>query len=140
MKRGWPRVRSRLLVAESLDRIDTGGAARGEVAGGHSAEAEREDDEQNSGSVVTDGSIEERAEHAAGGPGHAKTDGHSSREQQERVGKDQPEDVFTLSAEREANAQLARALADGIGEQAVDAGDGDEQSDEAEDAEQAGGP
>src|ERR1700683_1241207 len=55
------------------------------------------------------------------------------------MAEDEPENIFTLSAEGETHAQLARALADGIGEQAIDAGDGDEERDETEDAEQTRG-
>ena len=129
----------KLFGSERLYGIDGGGATGGQIAGGDSAKAESENDEQNGGGIPCGGSVEERTHDTAGGPGYDESGSDSGSEQNESVTEDEPNDVTALRAEGETDAEFAGALADGVGEQAVDAGDGDEQGGESRDGEQASG-
>src|SRR5215831_6696652 len=131
--RFWTSIMGELLFAsEGFDRIDAGGAQRGNEAGRERDQAQRENDRNEGRRVRGADAIEEAGQDAAQRDGGAKTDGHTQEGRPHALGDDHAQNVTGPRAESDPDADLAAAPAHGIRQDAVDADRGERQSERGE--------
>ena len=130
--RSLERRGHRSFRPQRLDRVDTGGAAGGQVTGhrrGEDHERGRTTDGDGIGGVQT---IEEARHQAAAGERDANAHGGADEDQGERFAHDQRGDGVALGAERDAQPDLARPARDHVRHQAAERTTGEEQRHAAE--------
>ena len=123
-----------LLEAKHLHRIDPGRAPGRDPAGDEGDEGQHEG-RPGEGQTVGGGDAEEEAlENAARRGGGEQAGGSAGRDEGGTLPDDESDDVAGLRPEGHPDADLAPALGDGVAEQAVEAGHGDEKSEGREEA------
>src|SRR6185437_13128334 len=130
----WPRARRKrsgvsfmLVGSQCMDRIDAGGAARGQVAGDQSRD---EDGGGRGGEYERVGWIDaiEQRSHQTGErerSGYAHYE--SGADERHALPRNLHQDLRALRAQRHADADLGGALRDAVGDDAVDADGGERQ-------------
>src|SRR5260221_7198976 len=120
------------FVAERDEGIDSGGAAGGEVTGEKRDGCEEEWNSDESDQVVGLHAVKKRSGDFGGGEGGGDTEKHRDGDQGHALADDEAPHSDCRSAEREANADFARAAADGIAHDAVESDSGKKQTEKAE--------
>src|SRR5438067_6247075 len=117
----WITAKERnLLCSHRNDRVDVRRSPRGDQRGGKCDSGQEHwyaDESRNVGRLDA---VEQRAQNAHGEHGNEKSDYDAGDNKTAALREDEPQDVATRRAERHAHAELACALGDGIGDDAVE--------------------
>ena len=126
----------RLLEPECLDRIDTRGAAGREDRGGQRGRKKNRNRQDNACHVVWGHLVEEGPNETCEQHSSSEADQKPEARDNEHFGKDRPKHGDRSRAQRDADANLARALDDRIAHRSVHADYGQRQSHEREESPQ----
>src|SRR5207248_8923898 len=124
--------------AESAHRIDGGGASGRDDGRDKGANCEGTHRKRQRKWIPIDDSVELRRHEATGADGQRYTEHQSENDFLKRAPEDKLDDVGPVGAKRHADTDLARALGDRVSGDAVEADSGENQSDDTEQAGQAG--
>src|SRR6266446_5961931 len=128
-----------LLVAEGYDGVDAGGAAGGDEAGQQSDKREQGGD-AGEGERVGGADAEKKAGQEARDPERSSDSQDKTEKRQARsLTENEAEDIAALGAKSDADAKFLGALRDAVGDQAVDAHGGEQQSDGGKNSEKQHG-
>src|SRR5712664_2200772 len=118
-----------LFVAEGYDGVDAGGTTGGDEASQQGDESEQGGD-AGKGERVGGADAEEKAgQEARDRQGGGNSQCEAEQRQTSSVTQDEAEDIPALGAEGNADAEFLGALGDAVGDEAVDAHGGKQQSD-----------
>src|SRR2546427_6020057 len=118
-----------LFVAEGYDGVDAGGAAGGDEAGQQGDAREQGGDTGESERVRGADAEKQAGQEARDRQGGGNSQCEAEQRQTGSVTQDEAEDIAALRAEGDADAEFLGALRDAVGDQAVDAHGGKQQSD-----------
>src|SRR5262249_46987315 len=124
--------RSPSLVSECLDRVYASCPTRREVAGHERDRAQERRHGDEAQRVERRDAEQQRSEESRHAKRAAEADRDADAAEKRAVADDEPEDVATLRAERDANADLLRSLGHRVRDDAVDTDRGEHERDGGE--------
>ena len=129
----------RLFRVERLGWVDRSGEVGGDVAGDERGSCEDDGDGDEDGYVPRLDVEEQLANEDGDGKGAEQSGGDSGGSEADGFAEDEAIDGAALRAERDADADLAGTLADGVGDDAIQSDHAQQQREACESADDAGG-
>jgi len=130
---------SSLLGAESVDRVDLRGAPAWDGAGENRHSDQRDGGGQQRDCIEWGHVIEQARKTVAGNNSASEPESYYRQSQIESLMCNEPQNIRAGGSQRKANTDFLRSLDDQVGDDSVDADDGEDDSEGGEGREQAGG-